>query len=96
MTELSWTFSNAKPSTFETQLQFVGSSAAAMGPMPDQEKVPFMGLSQGSSGSLMVQGQYPLPYDFMFNGMLQMDRDDYSAAQSVWGIQRTFDNDCHV
>lgn len=54
-----------------------------------------MAASQGSTGQLMVQGQYPLPYSACFNGMLMMDSEDPKMAQSSWGLQKNFD-DCHV
>ena len=92
MTSLKWQFSNTKPSEFETSLQMVGGSN---NPMADQEKTPFMAMSQGSTGQFMVQGQYPLPYGVIFSGMLMMDQEDYKMAQTQWSVQRNFD-DCHV
>ena len=92
MTSLKWQFSNTRPSEFETSIQIVGGSN---NPMADQDRTPFMAASQGSTGQLMVQGQYPLPYGACFNGMLMMDQEDPKMAQSSWGLQKNFD-DCHL
>lgn len=92
MTSLKWQFSNTKQSEFETQLQLVGGSA---GPMADQEKTPFMAMSTDTKGSLMMQGQYPLPLGCLFNGVLMMDSPDHKMAQTQFSLQKGF-NDCHV
>jgi len=42
MNTLKWSFSNTKPSEFETSLQMVGGSN---NPMADQESTPFMAMS---------------------------------------------------
>lgn len=70
-TSFLWKFSNKKPSCFESSLQLVGGNPS---PMADQDTTPFMAMMQNSDGSLMSQGQYPLPFGCIFNGMLQMDK----------------------
>ena len=92
MGSLKWQFSNTKPSEFETSLQLVGGSAS---PMADQERMPFMAMSQVSNGQLMCQGQYPLPLGCLFTGVLMMDQPDHKMAQTQWALQKSFD-DCHV
>lgn len=63
--------------------------------MADQERTPYMAMSQSSSGQMMIQGQYPLPMNCVFNGMVMMDSDDYKMAQNSWGVTKNF-NDCHL
>lgn len=91
MTSLKWAFSNTKPSEFETSMQLVGSAS----PMADQEKTPFMAMVNDSKGQLQAQGQYPLPYNSLFSGVLMMDSPDPNQAQTIWSIQKNFD-DCHI
>jgi len=43
----------------------------------------------------MCQGQYPLPYNSLFTGVLMMDSADAKQAQTQWAIQKNFD-DCHI
>mmetsp|Transcript_14907 Transcript_14907/g.18725 ORF Transcript_14907/g.18725 Transcript_14907/m.18725 type:complete len:87 (+) Transcript_14907:461-721(+) len=54
-----------------------------------------MAMMQDSQGHLMCQGQYPLPYGCIFNGVLQMESPQYMMAQTVFGLQKNFD-DCHI
>ena len=92
MSTLRWKFSNTKASNFETELQLVGGSAS---PMADQDSTPFLAMMQDSQGHLMAQGQYPMSYGISFNGVLQMDSPQAQMAQTVFGMQKNFD-DCHI
>ena len=89
---MKWAFSNTKPAEFETSLQLVGGQPQTMA---DQERTPFMAMSTDSKGSFMCQGQYPLPFNSLFTGVLMMDSPDARQAQTQWSVQKSFD-DCHI